>query len=206
MRSTAGGLLFSASDLVTFMGCRHATWLDAAAARGGARPPEIVDAQTELLQQRGLEHERAYLQDLGEVGLRIETIEAEGTVDERAAATREAMKRGADIIYQGALIDRPWHGYSDFLRRVEVPSLLGGWSYIVIDTKLARSAKASHAVQLGVYAKLLKSEQGLLPGTLHVKLGDGTEASLLTRDCNDYIGAAMQRFEQFVAASPPASE
>lgn len=58
----------------------------------------------------------------------------------------------------------------------------------------------------GRYAKLLKSEQGLLPGTLHVKLGDGTEASLRTSDCNDYIGAAMQRFEQFVAVPPAASE
>ncbi|MEZ5897895.1 MAG: TM0106 family RecB-like putative nuclease [Hyphomicrobiaceae bacterium] len=206
MRNTASGLLFSASDLVTFIGCRHATWLDATAARGGPRPPDIVDAQTTLLQQRGLEHERAYLRELGEAGLTIETIAPEGTVDERAAATREAMKRGADIIYQGALIDRPWHGYSDFLRRVEVPSLLGGWSYVVIDTKLARTAKASHAVQLGVYAKLLKSDQGVLPGTLHVKLGDGSEASLKTSDCYDYIGAAMQRFEQFVAEPPAASE
>lgn len=206
MRSTASGLLFSASDLVTFMGCRHATWLDATAARGGPRPPDIVDAQTALLQQRGLEHERAYLRELGEAGLKIETIAPEGTVDERAAATREAMKRGADIIYQGALIDRPWHGYSDFLRRVEVPSLLGAWSYVVIDTKLARTAKASHAVQLGVYAKLLKADQGVLPGTLHVKLGDNTEASLKTNDCNDYIGAAMQRFEQFVGEPPAASE
>lgn len=181
MRSTAGGLLFSASDLVTFMGCRHATWLDATAARGGPRPPEIVDAQTALLQQRGLEHERAYLRELGEAGLAVETIAAEGTVDERAAATREAMKRGADIIYQGALIDRPWHGYSDFLRRVEVPSLFGGWSYVVIDTKLARSAKASHAVQLGVYAKLLKSEQALLCPFRRLRPADPTHRDHLFR-------------------------
>lgn len=206
MRSTANGLLFSASDLVTFMGCRHATWLDAAAARGGAKSPEVVDAQTELLQQRGLEHERAYLQELQSAGLRIETIAAEGSVDERALATREAMRRGADIIYQGALLDRPWHGYSDFLRRVEVPSTLGGWSYVVVDTKLARTAKASHAAQLGVYAKLLETEQGVLPETLHVKLGDGTEASLPASDCNHYIGAAMQRLEKYVAEPPAQSE
>lgn len=91
MRSTANGLLFSASDLVTFMGCRHATWLDIEAVRIGSKPPEVEDAQTELLQQRGLEHERTYLQELQEAGLGIETIAAEGTVDDRALATREAM-------------------------------------------------------------------------------------------------------------------
>lgn len=206
MRSTANGLLFSASDLVTFMGCRHATWLDATSARSGTRPPEIADAHTELLQQRGLEHERAYLQELIESGLTVDTIPAEGSIDERAAATQAAMMRGADIIYQGALIDRPWHGYSDFLRRVEIPSSLGAWSYVVIDTKLARSAKASHALQLGVYARLLGAEQGTLPPTLHVRLGNGAEASLQTSDCSHYIGAAMHRFEQFVASPPSASE
>lgn len=206
MRNTANGLLFSASDLVTFMGCRHATWLDATAARGGTRPPEIDDAHTELLQQRGLEHERAYLQELIAAGLTVETIASEGSVDERAAATLAAMKRGVDIVYQGALIDRPWHGYSDFLRRVEVPSDLGAWSYVVIDTKLARSAKASHAVQLGVYAKLLKAEQGVLPGTLHVRLGDGAEASLPASDCTHYIDAAMRRFIRFVDSPPATSE
>lgn len=206
MRSTATGLLFSASDLVTFMGCRHATWLDVSAARNGDAPPVVEDAQTELLQKLGLEHERAYLEELVRSGLNVETIASDMTPEERVTATTAAMKRGADIIYQGALIARPWHGYSDFLRRVEEPSELGPWSYVVIDTKLARSAKASHAVQLGVYAKLLEAVQGVMPASLHVRLGDGNEANLRTTDFAHYVGAAMARLEAFAADPPAASE
>ena len=128
MQSNSGELLFSASDLVTFLGCRHATLLDLKAAQGGPKPPEQHDAQTELLQQKGLEHEAAYLERLRSEGLAVETISSSATLDERVAATRAAMQRGVDIIYQGALLGRPWHGYSDFLRKVDVPSQLGSWS------------------------------------------------------------------------------
>src|SRR3546814_9257327 len=52
--------LFSASDLVNFMGCTHATVLD---IRQLDHPVEVGadDEQTQLLQEKGLEHERAYL-------------------------------------------------------------------------------------------------------------------------------------------------
>ena len=41
-----------------------------------------------------------------------------------ADATRQAMRDGVDVIYQAALGNIPWHGYSDFLLRVERPSAL----------------------------------------------------------------------------------
>ena len=58
-------------------------------------------------------------------------------------ATLEAMRAGADVVFQAALFDGRRLGYADFLRRVERPSDLGEWSYEVWDTKLARHAKAS---------------------------------------------------------------
>lgn len=197
-------LLFSASDLVTFIGCHHACWLDLQAARGGPKAPDQTDAQTELLQQKGIEHERDYLGRLTSQGLLIESIPVDLTLDERVAATRAAMRRGADVIYQGALLGAPWHGYSDFLRKVDAPSELGAWSYIVLDTKLSRTAKPSHVIQLGVYATLLEQEQGILPATIGVLLGDGTEATLRTRDYTYYMQAAADRLLRF-ASNPPAS-
>ncbi len=205
MQINGGKLLFSASDLVAFLGCRHATLLDLRAARGGAKAPEQHDAQTELLQQKGLEHEAAYLERLRSEGLSVETIAASATLDERVAATRAAMLRGVDIIYQGALLGRPWHGYSDFLRKVDVPSKLGAWSYIVLDTKLSRTAKPSHVIQLGVYASLIEQEQGVIPENVGVLLGDGTEAVLRTHDYAHYMRAAADRLVQFTNAPPEAS-
>ena len=149
MRTTSGGLLFSASDLLNFLGCTHATWLDLRVVKGGPRPSDQEDAYAKLLQEKGLEHEKEYLWRLREKGLSIEEIASSGTLDERVTATRAAMRKGVDIIYQGALTTIPWHGYSDFLRRVDVPSDLGAWSYEVSDTKLARTAKPKHAIQLG---------------------------------------------------------
>jgi hypothetical protein len=46
------------------------------------------------------------------------------------------MHAGADVIYQGVLVDDGWRGKADFLVRVEVASALGGWGYEVWDTKL----------------------------------------------------------------------
>lgn len=204
MQINGGKLLFSASDLVAFLGCRHATLLDLRAARGGAKAPEQHDAQTELLQQKGLEHEAAYLERLRSEGLSVETIAASATLDERVAATRAAMLRGVDIIYQGALLGRPWHGYSDFLRKVDVPSKLGAWSYIVLDTKLSRTAKPSHVIQLGVYASLIEQEQGVIPENVGVLLGDGTEAVLRTHDYAHYMRAAADRLVKFTNAPPEA--
>lgn len=205
MQTNGGDLLFSASDLVTFLGCRHATLLDLKAARGGPKAPEQHDAQTELLQVKGLEHEAAYLERLRSEGLTVETISSSGTLDERVAATRDAMRRGVDIVYQGALLGRPWHGYSDFLRKVDAPSQLGPWSYIVLDTKLSRTAKPSHVIQLGVYAKLIDQEQGLVPANVGVLLGDGTEAVLRTHDYTHYMQAAADRLIGFTKVPPEAS-
>lgn len=205
MQVNSGTLLFSASDLVAFLGCRHASWLDLRAARGGPKAPEQTDAQIELLQQKGMEHERAYLARLTAEGLSVETIAASASLDERVAATRDAMRRGVDIIYQGALLGRPWHGYSDFLRKVDTPSRLGAWSYIVLDTKLSRTVKPSHAIQLGVYATLLEQEQGFVPEIVGVLLGDGTEAVLRTADYTHYMVAAAERLLAFTGTPPAAS-
>ena len=51
-------------------------------------------------------------------------------------------------------------GRADVLRRVEVPSDLGPWSYEVLDTKLARETKGGTVLQLCLYADLIEAVQG----------------------------------------------
>src|SRR4029077_3952572 len=130
---------FSATDLVNFLGCRHATFLDRRQLDDPLPlPPE--DPYLKLLQEKGLELERAYLEKLRAEGLRIVEIPREGSLDERTELTRAAMAAGADVIYQGAFLDGRWHGYADFLLRVPGESFLGDYHYEPLDTKLSHAA------------------------------------------------------------------
>jgi predicted RecB family nuclease len=84
------------------------------------------------------------------------------------AQTREAMGAGTEIIVQGALSHGGWGGRTDILRRVEIPSDLGDWSYEVIDTKLARETKGGTILQLCLYSDLLTKAQGREPEFMYV--------------------------------------
>jgi hypothetical protein len=122
MLKHADGLLFSATDLLHFMGCRHSSVLDL----GHLRNPVATfptDAFADLLARKGVEHERAYLDALRRSGRTVAELDDRAPLEQRVARTREAMRSGVDIIYQGALLRPPWHGYSDFLERVDRPSL-----------------------------------------------------------------------------------
>ena len=82
-----------------------------------------------------------------------------------------ALREGVDAVYQATFLDGPWGGRSDFLIRVDKPSALGSWSYEVVETKLARSTKATALVQLCFYSDLLARIQGVEPQWMHVVLG-----------------------------------
>ena len=138
MQRRNGSTLYSASDLVNFMGCTHATVLDLRHLVAPVELPPDGD-QAKLLQERGLEHERAYLKRLREQGLATVEIDGDGSIEEKSERTRAALRSGADVIYQGAFLEGPWQGYSDFLLKVDRPSALGDHSYEVADTKLART-------------------------------------------------------------------
>jgi predicted RecB family nuclease len=200
-----GRTLFSASDLVNFMGCAHATTFDTINLTEPATFPADDDSAV-LLQQKGIEHELAYLARLRDEGRIVTEIPSGGTLEQRVDATRRAMADGPHVIYQGAFLVGRWHGYSDFLlRRDDMVSSLGPYAYDVADTKLARSAKAKHVLQLCVYAEMLAAEQGVMPAEMHVVLGTGEVESLPTTSVLHYYRRARERFEAFVDAAPIVS-
>ncbi|MBA4234176.1 MAG: hypothetical protein C0465_26750, partial [Ralstonia sp.] len=126
MRMIGESLRLSASDLMRFKGCRHATALDLRLIEVGDLQPGEEGAEAELLQRQGDEHELAYLEQLKADGRIVVEIPKDGIeLEESARLTLEAMRSGPDVIFQGALLDGAWGGYSDFLERVERPSDLG---------------------------------------------------------------------------------
>jgi uncharacterized protein len=203
MQILDGRLLLSASDLVSFLGCTHASYLDLGDL---IEPAELhqPDDSTVLIQKKGIEHEKRYLAALEGRGLSVVEVVAEGfDLAERAARTRDVMRAGVDVIYQAALITPPWLGYADFLERVEEASNFGPWSYEALDTKLAWKAKPEHVIQLTSYSKLLGMVQGHMPTRMHVRLGNNQRVSLRVSDFAHYHSIAERRLERF-ANEPPA--
>ena len=201
MHLADGGTLFSAKDLLNFLGCQHATALDLASLGGSVTAPDgDDDAYLDLLKKKGLDHERAYLGALIGAGKSVREIQR-APLNEMVDLTRKAMRDGVDVIYQGALVNLPWHGYSDFLFKVPAPSKLGPWSYEVADTKLARTARPKHVIQLCLYSQMVALEQELLPEKAHVVLGDSSTFTFKLNDYIYYTDAARERFEAFVEKS-----
>lgn len=211
MQLIDGRLVYSASDLVGFLECRHLANLERAAVEGHLRRPMRADPVLDRIAQRGREHEARFLSELATDGVRVFEITAdeEVPVSERIARGREAtlgaMRAGADVIYQAVLFNGRGLGYADFLRRVERPSELGGWSYEVWDTKLARHAKASAVLQLCIYSDLLGAVQGRVPDEMHLALGGVARetVSLRVTDYSAYYRSVVRELELLLGGHGP---
>lgn len=168
MRVLRDQVTLVASDLVGYLYCRHLTELDRAVATGVRAKPHVWDPGLEILRERGLRHEQSYIEHLQANGLAVRTVDGVEVTRDAVTQTLAAMHDGIDVIVQGALSQGRWSGRVDVLKRVEVPSALGGWSYEVTDTKLARETKAGTVLQLCVYSDLLAEAQGRVPEYMHV--------------------------------------
>ena len=182
----------SASRLNDFLGCPHqaARWL------AGIKPAEEADATLQLIRNKGFEHEAAVLARLETLHGPAERIPSEGSLADRARLTREAIERGAKLIYQGALTKEAWLGYPDFLVRTGSAPVLG---FAPEDAKLSRKAKGEYLLQLGVYAELLEMLFGIpvQAGAIHVAAGEPQTFDL--RRTRYILQRLMRVFERFVA-------
>lgn len=202
VREADGRILLSASDLMRFMGCTHATALDLAYMRGNGPMPREDSDDAALLQKQGDAHEAAHLAKLKASGVSVVEI-ARSDLAANAETTRAALAEGPQIVFQGALLGEGWGGWSDFLERVERPSDLGSFSYEVTDTKLKRRPHPKHVLQLVLYSDLLTDVQGVSPEFAHVELGDGHRAQLRLADYQAYARMARQRLEAFLKSPTP---
>jgi len=207
--------VFSATDLVGYLACEHLTALERAALAGMVEKPNRVDRELDVIRRRGEQHEHRYLEDLERAGRRVVRIERndEETRGERiarqASETVDAMRQGADVVYQATFFDGRWLGYADFLLRVDDPSrpasAWGTWHYEVADTKLARHVKAGAVLQICSYIEQLTALQGVQPDVMKVVLGGGARptAELRVDDYMAYYRAAKRRFEEVMLVDAP---
>ncbi len=202
MRDIEGGILLSATDLMRFMGCAHATVLDLQRLRGIGPEPREDSEDAALLKKQGDVHEATHLAWLQSAGRGVVEIDR-GNLASNAVATRSALEAGSEIVFQGAFLSGKWGGWSDFLERVDRPSALGAFSYEVTDTKLKRRLHPKHVLQLVLYSDLLTEIQGVASEFAHIELGDATRATIRLSDYAAYARMARARLEKFVADPQP---
>ena len=205
-------LVYSATDIVGALECRHLAHLERAALEGHVQRPMRADPVLDRIAQRGFEHEKRFRDELIRDGVTVVAIPRHETLPRAEQlmrgrdATIEAMRDGADVIYQAVLLEGRCLGYADFLRRVQRPSGLGPWGYEVWDTKLARHANASAVLQLSMYSELLKALQGRAPEEMHLALGGVMREKISFRvaDYAAYHRSVARDFEALLDDAGPA--
>jgi predicted RecB family nuclease len=193
-----GTLRLSPSDLGNHLACPHLTQLELRVQRGELERPHVDDPYGRIIMAKGNEHEAAHLARLEASGLtvaRMLTYDDEGFDEEQARRDTEgAIRAGeADVIYQAYLTDGTWRGFADFLVR------LPDGTYEPVDTKLARSAKPLHVIQLCFYAEQLGRIQGRMPEHIHVELGSGERETLRTADFIAFFRRSRERLLAAIA-------
>lgn len=92
--------MFSATDIASFLACRHTATLARAESKDEITKPFFKNQTIELLRTLGIEHEQRYLRELAEKGgLSITQIAEGGTWKDAAAETVQALSQGADAAH-----------------------------------------------------------------------------------------------------------
>jgi predicted RecB family nuclease len=227
LSETQRGLSLSASALSGFFECQHHTWQELRVARGERQRPGENEIERLLLERRGRAHELRVLALYEQRGLSVVKLSSQplrGPAERQRAAeeTQAAMQVGADVIYQGTLLDGEWSGRPDFLIKVSAPSRFGTHGYEVVDAKLAQHAQARALIQLCVYTDQLERLQWAAPEHFWIAIGGAAQPSaagelapaleplrLRSADYLAYYRRARARFEAFVnddAAKEPYPE
>ena len=176
--------IFSASDLSIAVACEYQSLYLLDIKLGRRAVPDFgTDEMLERAAQLGDVHEQRVLADLvarfgnydpatGRGVIQFTdrpemTHEALGNAHRR---TIEALRSGADVVFQATFYDGSFVGFADFL--VRQPD--GSWA--VWDTKLARHARVSALLQLGAYADQMMAEGITVDPHSTLVLGDGTHS------------------------------
>ncbi|MBU0705646.1 TM0106 family RecB-like putative nuclease [Patescibacteria group bacterium] len=146
-------MYITASNLYDYLQCKHRIWRD----KHGPLDERNDDPNPfiELLWEKGLNHEREIIANIGEYLL----IEGK-TWEEKFKNTQKAMNEGIELIYQGVIIAGELLGIPDLLRKTPT-------GYVAVDIKSGRGSecvdeegdegtmKKHYAIQLCLYTDVL---------------------------------------------------
>jgi len=205
MQSSKGRLVLSPSDLNDHIECPHLTTLALEVARGTRQRPHVPEDHADLLRRKGEEHEAACLKHLHAQGRQVVNAMSPDPWDFATSArtTEEAMRAGAEIIYQATFVQGAWRGRADFLERIDQPTALGTWGYEALDAKLARAEKPTYVLQLCFYTEAIAAIQRATPEAMHVLLGIGERRTLRHADFAAYYRRVRKGFLAAIDQAAP---
>tara|TARA_R110000868_G_scaffold405577_1_gene685086 strand:- start:3668 stop:7075 length:3408 start_codon:yes stop_codon:yes gene_type:complete len=191
-------LLFSPSDLITFMESPFASHMErwCLVEKQIKSLMDEADPLLKSLQSRGYAHEDEFLDSLVAGGRDVVKLER-ASPEVMIGDTSANLEIGVDVIAQAYLEIGQFGGFSDFLIKVPGASRLGDFHYEVWDTKLAKKMKPYFAVQLSCYAEMLECLQGVKPNEVAVVLGSGEIKRLRLMDYYHYYQSLKASFLEF---------
>ena len=202
---------YTSSDLVNFLGCHHATFLDIKSLTDKKlsqylKTSKSNDSIKHLSQKKAFKYKNSYLQKLKSTGKTITQIPIDLSLKKRNDLTIEAIEAGKEMIYHAVLLKKPWCATVDFLIKTQEPSSLGNYSYEAHNIKLGHVAKPEYILQLCTASYLLEEQQAQQPKYMHLTLGDGQLQSFKTSDFFHYYLYSKNRFEDHVQNLPTVSD
>ena len=153
--------------------------------------PNKKQPYSEFMQKKfeqGRDYEQEVISDL-----KFEQPEEEIPEEQAFKQTLKFMKDGADLIYQGMLIEENLIGIPDLLEKVKGKSELGNYHYQACDIKLGTHVRDEYVMQILFYSHLLFKIQGVMPKKAKLWLGDGTKTEI---DIQEYFNKFSQSFER----------
>ena len=166
------------------------------ARRGQGSPDKGPRPDADLVRERGLMHERAFL----------ETLRAEGhdrwsrsprRASPRASArrlTEEAMRDGVEVIHQAGFHEDGWRGYADFVIRVERALELGRFSTRPTTQSSPPTRSPTSSSSSSSTPSRSARIQGRLPERMHLILGTQERPSFRTTDFTAYTARVRERY------------
>jgi len=191
-------LLFSPSDLITFMESPFASAMDRSKISNPALEKHIdpEDSLFTSLQRKGEKHEKQFIEELklaGHCVFDINQYSAQKTLN----TTLVAMQEGKNIITGGYLSHEQFSGISDILAKVPGDSLLGDYHYEVWDIKLSKIIKPYFVIQLCCYVEMLQHLQGIRPEFFTIVLGNNQQKRLRVENYFAYYQSLKTKFLLF---------
>ena len=206
-----GVIVYSATDLTAAADCEYALLRSLDAKLGRSEPLDLpADAMLARAASLGDDHEARVLAGLVDrhgpwdraSGRGVATISrphgrpGRAQLDTAREETLEALRAGADVVFQAAFFDGRFSGWADFLVREADGEHAG--SYAVYDTKLARHAKVTALLQLAAYADQLLNVGIPTAPRVHLWLGDSSISSHRLDDLLPVYRARRARLEQLL--------
>lgn len=197
--------MITAQDLYNYTKCAHRVYLD---AHGEPGERAAVSSFVELLWEMGMQTERDYVARLTQEYADLSALDLEHA----CRRTRELMRAGEALIYQGGLRFDDCVGRPDLLVRCDdAPSDFGPFHYEAIDIKGGHGAvrrdgespgfKKHYAFQILFYHRLLTKLQGVSPCRARIINVDGDYESFDPDHFATEFGRALDEVRALVAGT-----